>query len=88
MPNLPPLPELTEAQYAHLVGVFTERGAANGVDPASEYVRWSLDNLIQLVRTHATEKLNAELGALGSARQAELDEMLADLITPQAPEPG
>lgn len=88
MPTLPELPALTDEQYGYLVSVFTDQAAARGLPgPVEAYVRWSLDNLIELVRAHAAAQLQAELDQQHSVRQVQMEQMLSDLIGGPTPAP-
>jgi predicted oxidoreductase len=76
MPSLPPLPDLTQAQFDKLVTVFTKMSP----DPAAAYIQWSLQNLIELVRRDAMQELGAELDAISAQRRAEVEALLQNLI--------
>jgi hypothetical protein len=88
MPDLPPLPTLTDNQFAALVDVFRDMAPTLGVDdPAEAYVRWSLDNLVALVRQRAYSQMEQEVTTLRDTKRAQVDAMLADLIgSPPSPQ--
>jgi hypothetical protein len=88
MPRLPDPPELTQAQYDHVAGVFTRIAAREGhAGPIEAFNAMFIDWLITVIRTDAYRDINEQM----EARRAEVDALLANLIAgepmPTEPEP-
>lgn len=82
MPTLPAMPVLTQAQYDALVPIFAEMAADQGLPGAAEaYVRWSVTNLIDLLRRTAYLQADEAAEELRVTRRAEAEAMLAGLLS-------
>lgn len=81
MPDLPVV-TVNQTQYDYLVDLFTRLATAAGLPgPAEAYVQMVNDTLVQAVRADAYAKLDKDAKAAYDAKKAEVDAMLADLIS-------
>lgn len=84
MPDLPPMPTLSQPQFDLLVEVFTAEATRQGIvdgggqpDPAAAYVQWAVGNLVEKARAHRY----AEVEVYAAELRAQVDADLGTLVS-------